>query len=41
MDRRNQATAEDSAMYFLNTHPEIWTKWVTPEAAKKVTASLK
>ena len=37
----NQATAEDSALYFLNTYPEIWTKWVTPEAAKKVKASLK
>lgn len=37
----NQATAEDSAMYFLNTYPEIWTKWVTPEAATKITASLK
>jgi len=37
----NQATAEDSALYFLNTHPEIWTKWVTPKAAKKVKASLK
>ena len=37
----NQATAEDSALHFLNTYPEIWTKWVTPEAATKVTASLK
>ena len=37
----NQATAEDSALYFLNTHPDVWTKWVTPEAAKKVKASLK
>ena len=37
----NQATAEDSALYFLNTYPEIWTKWVSPKAAKKVKASLK
>ena len=37
----NQATAEDSAMYFLNTYPETWTKWVTPEVATKITASLK
>ena len=37
----NQATAEQSALHFLNTYPEIWTKWVTPKAAKKVKASLK
>ena len=36
----NQATAEDSALHFLNTYPEVWTKWVTPEAATKITASL-
>ena len=36
----NQATAEDSALHFLNTYPEIWSKWVTPEAATKITASL-
>ena len=36
----NQATAEDSALHFLNTYPEVWTKWVTPEAATNITASL-
>lgn len=36
----NQATAEDSALHFLNTYSEIWSKWVTPEAATKITASL-
>lgn len=36
----NQATAEDMAVEFLKRHPEIWTTWVTPEAAEKITESL-
>lgn len=36
----NQATGEDGARYFLENHEAIWTKWVTPEVAEKVKASL-
>jgi glycine betaine/proline transport system substrate-binding protein len=36
----NQATAEEAAVEFLRQHPEIWTAWVTPEAATRITASL-
>jgi glycine betaine/proline transport system substrate-binding protein len=32
----NQATGEEGAKYFLKHHPEIWTKWVSPEVAEKV-----
>jgi glycine betaine/proline transport system substrate-binding protein len=35
-----QATSEDAAKHFLNTMPEVWTKWVSPEVAEKVKASL-
>ena len=36
----NQATSEDAAVEFLNRYPEIWTTWVTTEAANKITESL-
>ncbi|MCD2181955.1 ABC transporter substrate-binding protein [Rhizobium sp. GN54] len=36
----NQGTNEDAAKYFLETYPEMWTKWVSPEVAEKVKASL-
>ena len=36
----NQATSEDAAVEFLNRYPEIWTTWVTAEAASKITKSL-
>src|SRR3546814_319008 len=36
----NQATGKDGAKHFLKTHPEIWTKWVSAGAAKKIKASL-
>ena len=36
----NQATGADGAAHFLKTRPDIWTQWVTPEAAEKVKASL-
>ena len=29
-------TGEEGAKYFLKHHPEIWTKWVSPEVAEKV-----
>lgn len=36
----NQATAEDAAVEFITRHPEIWTEWVTSEAATRINASL-
>ena len=37
----NQATAEDMAVEFLKRYPELWTAWVTPDAASNITESLK
>lgn len=36
----NQAVGEDGAKHFLRSQKEIWTKWVSPEAAKKIQAAL-
>ena len=36
----NQATGEDTAYYFLENNEDIWTKWVTPEAAEKIKSAL-
>lgn len=36
----NQATGEDGARYFLNNNEEIWTQWVTPEAADRIRDAL-
>lgn len=36
----NQATGEDGAIRFLETHPEIWTAWVSPEAAERIRDAL-
>lgn len=36
----NQATGEDGAKHFLKENKDIWTKWVSPEAAKKIEAAL-
>jgi len=36
----NQATGEDGAKHFLETSPQVWTVWVSPEAAEKIKASL-
>ena len=36
----NQATGEDGAKYFLKNNEDLWTKWVSPEVAEKVKASL-
>ncbi|QCI99432.1 ABC transporter substrate-binding protein [Agrobacterium larrymoorei] len=36
----NQATGEDGAKHFLKENPDVWTKWVSPEVAEKVKASL-
>lgn len=36
----NQATGEEGAKYFLKNNEDLWTKWVSPEIAEKVKASL-
>lgn len=36
----NQATGEDGAKHFLRMNETLWTKWVSPETAKKVKAAL-
>lgn len=36
----NQATGEEGAKYFLKNNEDLWTKWVSPEVAEKVKASL-
>lgn len=39
MDEK-QASGEVAAKYFLTKYPEIWTKWVTPEAAQRIQLKL-
>ena len=36
----NQADNADTAKYFLKTYPDVWAKWVSPEAATKIKADL-
>ena len=36
----NQATADEAAEYFIANYPDIWTQWVTVEAANKITDTL-
>ena len=36
----NQASGEDGAKHFLEENKDLWTKWVTPEAADKIEAAL-
>lgn len=36
----NQATGEEGAKHFLKENPDVWTKWVSPEAANKIKAAL-
>ena len=36
----NQATGEQGVAHFIKTYPDLWKSWVTPEAAKKIEASL-
>ena len=36
----NKADAEDTAVHFLKANEDIWTKWVSPEIAAKVKATL-
>lgn len=36
----NQATGEEGAKHFIKTGEDVWTKWVSPEVAEKVKASV-
>lgn len=36
----NKGTNADTARYFLQEHEDVWTKWVSPDAADKVKAGL-
>jgi glycine betaine/proline transport system substrate-binding protein len=36
----NQASGEDGAKHFLKENKDIWAKWVSEDAAKKIEASL-
>ena len=36
----NQGTNEDTAYHFLETYPDVWKAWVSPEVAAKVEATL-
>lgn len=37
----NQASADEAAVYFLKSHPEVWTGWVPEDVKNKVLAALK
>ena len=34
------ATERDAALWFLQAKPEVWSQWVTPEAAERIQAAL-
>lgn len=36
----NQASGEEGAKHFFKENPDIWTKWVSSDAAKKIKAAL-
>ncbi|HEY4193755.1 MAG TPA: ABC transporter substrate-binding protein [Mesorhizobium sp.] len=36
----NQSTGADGANHFLKENPDLWAKWVSPEAAEKIKAGL-
>ena len=36
----NQATGDAGAKHFLKTQEEMWTKWVSPEAAEKIKQAM-
>ena len=36
----NQAGGSDAAMEFLSKHEDVWSKWVSSGAAKKIKAGL-
>lgn len=41
MQENENATADDAALNFLKTKPEVWSRWVPAEVAERVKAGLK
>ena len=41
MQEHKGSTAQDAALHFLRTRPDVWTQWVPAEVAARVKASLK
>lgn len=37
----NNATAEEAAVYFLRTYPEVWSSWLSDDARGKLEAVIK
>ncbi|ABS62688.1 Substrate-binding region of ABC-type glycine betaine transport system [Parvibaculum lavamentivorans DS-1] len=37
MQANSEASARDAALHFIETRPDIWRQWVTPEIAARVT----
>ena len=35
-----KASGKDAAFEFLEKHSDVWEKWVSPDVAKKIKASL-
>ena len=35
-----EATANDAALWWLNGNADVWSEWVTPEAAAAIDAAL-
>ena len=38
--REHNATADDAALRFLRTRPEVWTRWVPQDVAERIRATL-
>ena len=38
--REHNATADDAALRFLRTRPEVWTRWVPQDVAERIRAAL-
>ena len=36
----NKRDGDEQALLFLKAHPEVWQKWVEPEAAERIASSL-
>ncbi|WP_026970585.1 ABC transporter substrate-binding protein [Aliagarivorans marinus] len=37
----NQATGEDTMYYFMETYPDVWKAWLSPEVSEQVAAALR
>jgi len=39
--KENEATAEEAAVWWMNKHEDLWTKWLPEDVAKKVKEGIK